>query len=308
MTRADTPLLPPTPAAPARPMTMISFGQIPIPVVRDGLYHRYGGNTPLDIAAAQPGVIDVDYFRSLRKERLKADVESYNPNFYYHNAMISLTFTADLAALRELLPLAEVEPLATPDGQGVVQVNAYTYKVCDNDAYNEIALGFATTRPALAGDGPENEHWGHVLKLPVDTELARIRGVQLYNLPKWIAEISYDETPEGVRVVLSNAATGAPELTITGRNLSANAAPGGLAVGNLINPGRNGGAVHSRTRINLQKTAASSDADAATVVAGEGVTADLLRRMKLGRLIRYQHTPEMQLALYAAVPLGQSPG
>jgi len=46
-----------------------------------------------------------------------------------------------------------------------------------------------------------NDFWGYVLKLPVDTELARVRGVVGYNLPKWLTEIRYNETNQSGIVV-----------------------------------------------------------------------------------------------------------
>lgn len=98
--------------------------------------------------------------------------------------------------------LAAVRPLQVWPGRGLVALTAYRYRYCDNDRYNEVGLSIVTSRPHATGFGPftllaqsmSNNFWGYVLKLPVDTELARVRGVVGYNLPKWLTEIRYNET------------------------------------------------------------------------------------------------------------------
>jgi hypothetical protein len=97
-------------------------------------------------------------------------------------------FTADLDQLRPLMParvLEAVQPLQVWPGRGLMALTAYTYRYCDNDNYNEIGLSVITNRPGSSSFGPftllsqsmSNDFWGYVLKLPVDTELARVRGV-----------------------------------------------------------------------------------------------------------------------------------
>jgi hypothetical protein len=96
----------------------------------------------------------------------------------------------------------------------------------------------------------------------------------IYNLPKWFARITLDENEDGVHSVLYNAATGEPEFTIKARNLASSAKKSGEQAANLIIANPNGGPTHPRMRMNLQKAAETSGADAATIEPGEGVADD----------------------------------
>lgn len=115
-------------------------------------------------------------------------------------------FEANYDALAKLPPVNDVEPLKNEKGRGVAVINAYFYKARDNDACNEIAVGFATTK--TDGDDEANAHWGHALKLPVGAELAlynaatgeRRRGRKRHNRSRALHEAGqvagYQHTPE----------------------------------------------------------------------------------------------------------------
>lgn len=156
--------------------------------------------------------------------------EYYSPNFHYQNSRVTVIFTADLARLRELMPaqvLAVVQPLQVWPGRGLVALTAYTYRHCDNDSYNEVGLSVVTNRPGggnwgplwLLGQSMDSDFWGYVLKLPVNTELARVRGVVGYNLPKWLTGIGYRETEQSVVVEILDSATGQVDVTLETKKL-----------------------------------------------------------------------------------------
>lgn len=156
--------------------------------------------------------------------------EYYSPNFHYQNSRVTVIFTADLARLRELMPaqvLAVVQPLQVWPGRGLVALTAYTYRHCDNDSYNEVGLSVVTNRPGggnwgplwLLGQSMDSDFWGYVLKLPVNTELARVRGVVGYNLPKWLTGIGYRETEKSVVVEILDSATGQVDVTLETKKL-----------------------------------------------------------------------------------------
>jgi hypothetical protein len=89
--------------------------------------------------------------------------------------------------------------------QGVVEVGLFSvvffrYDVCDIDFYTEAAVGIAV-RPARHGRlgvadvlstlANDSTH-AYVLSLPVNTEIARVRGRDGYGFPKWVADIEVD--------------------------------------------------------------------------------------------------------------------
>ncbi len=176
-----------------------------VSVAAGGLYDRYESNPPLSVIAAEAPNIDLSWFKELKKTKVDMGFESYSPNFYYKNNRVTAVFTADIDRLRALMPakvLEEVQPLQVWPGRGLVASTAYTYEYCDNDSYNEIALSIITNKPGRSNLGPvtligqsmSKDFWGYVLKLPVNTELAEVRGVVGYNLPKWLTDINFRET------------------------------------------------------------------------------------------------------------------
>jgi len=198
-----------------------------VSVAAGGLYDRYESNPPLSVIAAEAPEIDLSWFKELTKTKVDMGFESYSPNFYYKTSRATAVFTADLDRLRELMPaevLKEVQPLQIWPGRGLVAFTAYAYHYCDNDSYNEIALSIVTNKPGNSNLGPftligqsmSKDFWGYVLKLPVNTELAEVRGVVGYNLPKWLTGINFKETDKAVVFELIDKDTGKVDVTFEG--------------------------------------------------------------------------------------------
>ena len=184
---------------------IIDLAGYEVPVIKDGLYDRYRSNPPLSVIEEESPDTDLSWFRTIEKEKLDIGFESWSPNFYYENTKVMAIFTADIRRLRELMPdelVPDIEPLKIWPGRGLVALTAYAYHYCDNDTYNEISLSIVTNKPggskfspvSLIGQQKNADYWGYVLKLPVDTKLAAVRGIVGYNLPKWVTGIHYQET------------------------------------------------------------------------------------------------------------------
>ncbi len=125
------------------------------------------------------------------------------PIFYYDGTAQTAVFAARLGALRELLPDPRLAPARLAPGLGAVAVSCFEYRDTDIGPYNELAISivlndppFALNPPAraiLAGLRRRQLHaWVH--HLPVTTEIARAGGVELYNYPKFVAAIDFEET------------------------------------------------------------------------------------------------------------------
>lgn len=65
--------------------------------------------------------------------------------------------------------------------------------VYDNDPYNEVSIAIVLRQPGSRKPAPlqllQTRGDVHVLALPVTTEIARVRGVYGYQLPKWLTRI-----------------------------------------------------------------------------------------------------------------------
>lgn len=183
--------------------TEVEFGQQKVKVPKGGYYDRFRMNPNLDEVAQDPAAGNIDFFRKIPKQMVESRVGPvWAPNFYYRTSNVQVLMLAPLKQLRKKLP-APLEPLQAFPGFGLVAVTFFTYAVCDNDPYNEASVAIVVRKPnekglnalELLNSIRQRHFYAHVLALPVDTEIARVRGVYGYQLPKWLTEINVDINP-----------------------------------------------------------------------------------------------------------------
>ncbi|WP_281078956.1 acetoacetate decarboxylase (ADC) [Variovorax paradoxus] len=256
----------------------------------------------------------MSWFKQLQKERVDIGFESYSPNFYYKNSRVTAIFTADLDQLKSLMPaevLAQVQPLQIWPGRGLVALTAYSYRYCDNDSYNEIGLSVVTSKPGSSSFGPftllgqsvSNDFWGYVLKLPVNTELARVRGVVGYNLPKWLTDIRYEETGNSVVVEIFDAQTRQLDVTLETRKLDELSGKESMVRNSFTNIDQKGRLTTGYAVSRQLSHASSTSADSVRLGLTEGGLSTYIKALKLGKLVKYEYVPEFQSALYSPKPL-----
>ncbi|WP_445288561.1 acetoacetate decarboxylase (ADC) [Variovorax atrisoli] len=282
--------------------------------MKGGLYDRYRSNPPLSVVEAEAPDVDMSWFKQLQKERVDIGFESYSPNFYYKNSRVTAIFTADLDQLKSLMPaevLAQVQPLQVWPGRGLVALTAYSYRYCDNDSYNEIGLSVVTSKPGSSSFGPftllsqsvSNDFWGYVLKLPVNTELARVRGVVGYNLPKWLTDIRYEETGNSVVVEIFDAQTRQLDVTLETRKLDELSGKESMVRNSFTNIDQKGRLTTGYAVSRQLSHASSTSADSVRLGLTEGSLSTYIKALKLGKLVKYEYVPEFQSALYSPQPL-----
>ncbi|VWD35011.1 acetoacetate decarboxylase [Burkholderia lata] len=180
-----------------RRFTQVEFGPHKIDVPEGGYYDRFRMNPDLDEVARDPAAGNIDFFRRIPKRQVASRVgPTWAPNFYYRSSSIQLLFLAPLERLRTTLPVP-LEPLRALPGYGLVALTFFSYSVCDNDPYDEVSVAVVIRRPGATGSHAlelidsmrRRSFFAHVLALPVTTEIARVRGVHGYQLPKWLADI-----------------------------------------------------------------------------------------------------------------------
>ncbi|HIH2748897.1 acetoacetate decarboxylase [Burkholderia aenigmatica] len=180
-----------------RRFTQVEFGPHKVDVPEGGYYDRFRMNPDLDEVARDPAAGNIDFFRRIPKRQVASRVgPTWAPNFYYRSSSIQLLFLAPLERLRATLPVP-LEPLRALPGYGLVALTFFSYSVCDNDPYDEVSVAVVIRRPGATGSHAlelidsmrRRSFFAHVLALPVTTEIARVRGVHGYQLPKWLTEI-----------------------------------------------------------------------------------------------------------------------
>ncbi|WP_252059394.1 acetoacetate decarboxylase [Acinetobacter sp. AHP123] len=180
--------------------TEVEFGQQKVKVPKGGYYDRFRMNPDLDKVAQDPAVGNIDFFRHIPKKIVESRVGPvWAPNFYYRSANVQLLILAPIKQIKAKLPTA-LTPLQPFPGYGLIAVTFFTYSVCDNDPYNEVSITIVVRKPNARGPHiaelmksmRQRHFYAHVLALPVDTEIARVRGVHGYQLPKWLTKIDVD--------------------------------------------------------------------------------------------------------------------
>ncbi|MDD9317218.1 acetoacetate decarboxylase [Acinetobacter lactucae] len=187
--------------------TEVEFGQQKVKVPKDGYYDRFRMNPDLNEVAQDPAVGNIDFFRHIPKKIVESRVGPvWAPNFYYRSANVQLLMLAPIKLIKAKLSAA-LTPLQPFPGYGLVAITFFNYSVCDNDPYNEVSIAIVVRQPNARGPhiaelmkSMRQRHFhAHVIALPVDTEIARVRGVYGYQLPKWLTKIDVNINSKAVQ-------------------------------------------------------------------------------------------------------------
>lgn len=156
-------------------------------------------------------------------EATLADQTVRLPIFYYEGTAIGAVFPARLAALRALMPDPRMRPARLAPGLGAVAITCFEYGDTDIGPYNELAISVILCEPPHVANLPgramirglrERQLHAWVAHLPVTTEIARAGGVELYNYPKFLGTIDYEQSSSRRTCRLAEGAE--PILTLTG--------------------------------------------------------------------------------------------
>lgn len=288
----------------------VELGGRTVEVPKDGYYDRYRMAPDLDEVARDPRVPSVDFFRALPKTQVESPIgPTLTPNFYYRISTARLTMLARSSAIRARLP-KELAPLEVAPGLGLVSVMFFRYDVCDIDFYTEAAVGIAV-RPArhgrlgivdLAAALQDDQLHSYVLSLPVNTEIAQVRGHDGYGFPKWVTglDVDIDDHRSTARVANDTGGTDVALATPTPRQASY---PTGRRVSTLTSYTQIDEAWHSTTsQTNVLRAGTASWPRGVELQIGKGRMADDLRSLRTVKTVRLDVVTEGQLALHMPVP------
>ena len=146
------------------------------------------------------------------------------PQRYYEWSLMLGHFPASAAAIRRLLPEhSGLEPVTIAPGLGVVTLGAFDYKRCATlGPYSEVGVMFpvrlrpALPLPAVPLFRPEwfSDLGFYIWQLPVTTEEAKDAGCRLWNFPKTVGRISFEEKKPLRRLICRWEYEGAHVLTL----------------------------------------------------------------------------------------------
>jgi len=132
------------------------------------------------------------------------------PILYYDLRCITSIFTAKTSRLRKLLPHPNFKPIEMWPGTGMLGITAFEYHDTSIGPYNEVAITIPIrfpprfVFPGIAAVSMMRTNVFHVYihHLPVTTEIALKAGVQFWNYPKFLAEITFQDNDENLEVTL----------------------------------------------------------------------------------------------------------
>ncbi|MFT3865678.1 MAG: acetoacetate decarboxylase family protein [Solirubrobacterales bacterium] len=287
----------------------VSLGEHVLSVPEGGYYDRYRMQADLDQVAEDPRVPSVDFFRSLPKRVVESPIgPTSTPNFYYAMRMVQIAMLAPVAAVRDRLPQG-LAPLQPAPGLGLVVLALFAYDVCDVDPYDEVTVAIGVRPPRHGGPAEldflqsrlSGTVYGYPLSLPVDTEIARVRGVHGYGLPKWRTDIDISLEPRIVARVADDA--GGTDIALDLPLPRQVPHPSGSKVRTTIALSRLDGVWHeSRSILNLLSSGSSLLPRGVEITHGSGRLSDDLASLRPIRTLAVEATTSAQLALNMPVP------
>ncbi|PZO68223.1 MAG: acetoacetate decarboxylase [Paracoccus denitrificans] len=288
----------------------VEFAGQTVDVPKGGYYDRFRSNPDMDEVARDPAAGNIDWFRRIPKQQVESRVgKVWTPNFYYRSYSVQLLMAAPIKRLRSMLP-APLEPLRAIPGTGLVALTFFSYPVCDNDPYNEVSVAVIIPQPGsllphtaeLLRQARRRSFYAHVLALPVTTEIARVRGVFGYQLPKWKTGIEVDLNG-GVRCEITTT-TGSPDLTLTAPLPKFTDVPSQSRMGTNTSIQQIDGKWNTTTfRSNTLSYAQTAFPRNVTLTRHGGPMTDLLDGLGASRMLRLDIARNAQLLLNMPVPL-----
>jgi Acetoacetate decarboxylase (ADC) len=299
----------------ATQLTEVEFAGQTVEVPKGGYYDRYRSNPNLDEVAQDPAVGNIDWFRRIPKVQVESRVGPiWVPNFYYRASIVQANMLAPFDRLAAMLP-APLEPLRAAPGFGVAALTFFSYAVCDNDPYDEMSVAVVVRKPGerslITGLLPELEllnamrhrkFYAHVLALPVTIEIARVRGVNGYHLPKWRIDISVDIS-DTVHAEIDGLA-GKPDVTLRApvpefTDVPSQSRMGTNTMVHLVDGQWHQTSVQSNTLSFAQRSLPRD----VTLTRHGGPLSDLLDGLGASRILSLEITKDAQLVLNLPRPL-----
>lgn len=183
--------------------------------------------------------------------------------------------------------------------------------MCDNDPYNEVSIAIMVRRPDQSTSSTRQllssiwnrNFFGHVLVLPVNTEIARVRGVYGYQFPKWLADIGV--SMEGGRITGSvKSVDGKPDLDLDVampalKTVKSEAAISTSNAVNLID----GKLSQVTVRTNPLQSAQCLFPRGVTLSRSGGPLSKILDELEVSTIVRMDVVKDSQMILYMPKPM-----
>lgn len=252
---------------------------------------------------------DLEFFKNVFQVEGKfGDEPGKLPIFYFDGTIITGFFLARKSALKKMMPKSSYYPVSVAPGVGVIAITCFEYRDTDIKPYNEISVAIPITYGApslipaasLIAGMKKNQYSGYIRHLPVTTKVALRGGVDVYNYPKFLSGIEFED--RGGETVVTLSENGETIFTTYSKNIPAT---GQGTFRYITYPVKDDCAQQADALVNAKKFGQSMAPGGMRIELGENhAIAEELRGALIGRKsIMNQYAPEFQSILYAPVRL-----
>jgi hypothetical protein len=247
---------------------------------------------------------DMSFFRNVMQIDTEFNGEPAKmPVFYYSSRAFTGIFLARMSVLKRLMPKKTFHPCPVLPGIGAIAITCFEYHDTDIRPYNEISISIPITYRhrswvpgmALLSALRENEFHVYVHRLPVTTKLALDGGVVVYNFPKFLTTIEFED--KDGQTVVTLAEGGDLILRMTAAKIPA---PASKTLRYVTYPVKDDRAQHTDVLMNAKHFGRSINPRHVHLELGEhhAVARELRGTLLWRRPILYQYLPECQAILY----------
>jgi hypothetical protein len=247
---------------------------------------------------------DTTFFKNVYQSKVDFNGEEAKlPIFYYDASCISGVFFAKVDKLKKFLPRKDYHPLRIAPGIGTIAINCFTYHDTDIRPYNELSISIPLSfkkRTIVPSAGLlscliRNEFHAYIHHLPVTTKIALDAGVDIYNYPKFIAEIDFSD--EQNRTLINLKEEEEFILQIEADKIPANTQK---TIRYVTYPVKDNSAQHADILMNAQQFGQSFNPNSMKIKLGKThkISNELRNALIGSRPLLYQYIPKLQMILY----------
>jgi hypothetical protein len=225
------------------------------------------------------------------------------PVFYYDATALTGIFWARMSVLKRLMPKKTYFPCPVFPGIGAIAITCFEYHDTDIRPYNELSISIPITYrhrscvpgAALLSALRANEFHVFVHHLPVTTKIALDGGVVVYNYPKFLSTIEFEE--KNGQIVVTLAENGDLILRLTAPKIPT---PASKVLRYVTYPVKGDRAQHADVLMNAKKFGMKVNPKHVRLELGEhhAIAKELSGAILWRRPMMYQYIPECQTILY----------
>jgi hypothetical protein len=249
--------------------------------------------------------MSINFFQGLMRWNIeRKGTTGHLPYQYYDSLVFSAVYTASTSRVRQLIPHADLHPIELTPGRCLTSIAYLSHRRTEDEPYNEASISFLVSyrsRPlpliAIARILSSGVAPAYVWQLPVTTEAARAGGVDLFALPKFLADIRI--AADSKRVDCSLSLPGGELMRLSGPALPARRA---RLVRYLTYAVDGESLVTANTVLNAFEFAESWNGSNVELTIGNGhPLCDALREIRLAnRPTLLQYIPHSEALLFPA--------